>query len=175
MATKKVTKTTKAAPKITKATKATKAVKAVAAKAAPKTAKKTKQVKQSYISAVGRRKTAIARVRLIEGKDEIIVNGMPISKYWPGATLENFYMEPFKTTNTHTKYTATVKVIGSGRMGQIGAFIHGVSRALIKVNAERFRPILKKRGFLKRDPRMKETRKVGGGGKARSKRQSPRR
>jgi small subunit ribosomal protein S9 len=60
-------------------------------------------------------------------------------------------------------------------MSQIGAFIHGISRALIKANPERFRPILKKRGFLTRDSRMKETRKVGGGGKARAKRQSPKR
>jgi ribosomal protein S9 len=70
-------------------------------------AKKTKQI--SYIWAVGRRKTAIARVRLIEGKDEVIINNAPVSKYWPGKYLENLYMEPFKTTNTHTKYTATVE------------------------------------------------------------------
>ena len=135
----------------------------------------TKKQKKSYIHAVGRRKTAVARVRLFEGKAEILVNNTPISKYWPGKTLENIYLEPLRTTNTNTKYTATVRIIGSGPRGQIGAFIHGISRALIKVNPERFRPILKKRGFLTRDSRMKETRKVGGGGKARAKRQSPKR
>lgn len=129
-----------------------------------------------YVYAVGRRKTAVARIRLIEGKDEILVNGLPITKYWPGSNFEGLYMEPFKTTNTHTKYTVTAKVSGSGQMGQIGAFIHAVSRALVKVNPERFRPILKKRGFLTRDSRMKETRKAGtAGSKARAKRQSPKR
>jgi small subunit ribosomal protein S9 len=137
---------------------------------------KPTNTKKKYIQAVGRRKTAVARVRLIEGKGEMVVNGKPISTYWPGSIMENLYMEPFKTTNTHTKYTATVKVTGSGSKGQLEAFIHGVSRALVKVNPERFRPILKKRGFLTRDPRMKETRKVGGSGsKARARRQSPRR
>lgn len=131
--------------------------------------------KQDYIYAVGRRKTAIARVRLTEGKDEIVVNGKPISQYWPGKALETQYLEPLRTTNTHEKYTASVKVAGSGVNGQVGAFILAISRALAKINPERFRPILKKRGFLKRDPRMKETRKVGTGGKARSKRQSPKR
>lgn len=134
-----------------------------------------KSIKKTYISTIGRRKTAIARVRLFEGKTEIQVNGQPISKYWPGENLKTLYLEPFVTTNTQAKYTATVKVEGSGVKGQIGAFIHGVSRALVKVNEERNKPILKKRGFLTRDSRMKETRKVGGGGKARSKRQSPKR
>jgi small subunit ribosomal protein S9 len=135
-----------------------------------------KQKKENYITAVGRRKTAIARVRLIEGKDEIMVNGKKISDYWPGEAMANLYLEPFKTTNTHTKYTALAKVSGSGKRGQLEAFVHGVSRALVKVNPERFKPILKKKSFLTRDSRMKETRKVGGAGsKARATRQSPRR
>lgn len=150
---------------------ATKIIQPVKKEAAPKPRKTSKK----YIHAVGRRKTAVARVRLIEGKDEIIVNDKPITKYWPGAQLETLYMEPFKTTNTQAKYTATVKVSGSGVKGQIDAFIHAVSRALALVNPERFRPILKKRGFLSRDSRMKETRKVGTGGRARAKRQSPKR
>ncbi len=144
-------------------------------KTTTKASSTTKGKKTDYVYAVGRRKKAVARVHLIEGKDEILVNGRPISQYWPGKSLETFYMEPLRTTNTHEKYTATVKVYGSGVYGQLGAFIHALSRALVKVNPERFRPILKKRGFLTRDPRMKETRKVGTGGKARSKRQSPKR
>lgn len=144
--------------------------------AAPKATKVRKAAKKDYISSYGRRKTAVARVHLIEGKDEIIVNGKPVSQYWPGVAMESLYLEPFRTTNTHTKYTATVKVIGGGPMAQIGAFIHGVSKALVEVNTERFKPILKKRGFLTRDPRMKETRKAGSAGsKARAKRQSPKR
>ncbi|EKD94076.1 MAG: 30S ribosomal protein S9 [uncultured bacterium] len=137
--------------------------------------KKTTTKKKDYIATIGRRKTAIARVRLFEGKTEIQVNGQPVSKYWPGVHLETLYMEPFRTTNTQAKYTATVKIVGSGVRGQIGAFIHAISRALSQVNPERFRPILRSHGFLTRDPRMKETRKVGTGGRARAKRQSPKR
>lgn len=136
---------------------------------------RVKKSKVAFIHTVGRRKTAVARVRLFEGKDEIKVNGQPITKYWPGTALETLYMEPFRTTNTQAKYTATVKVSGSGTKGQIGAFIHAVARALSEASPERFRTILKKRGFITRDPRMKETRKIGTGGRARAQRQSPKR
>lgn len=146
-------------------------------KTTTKTVSKTKKTtKKNYIHAVGRRKTAVARVRLFEGKDEITINGKPISEYWPAASAANLYMEPFVTTNTHKKYTATVKIKGSGKVAQLDAFLHGISRALVEINPERFKPILKKKGFLTRDPRMKETRKVGtAGSKARAKRQSPKR
>lgn len=142
--------------------------------AAPKL-KKNPPKKKNLIYTIGRRKTAVARVRLFESKDEILVNGTPISRYWPGKELEAAYSEPFRTTNTWNKYSATVKIIGSGKMGQLGAYLHAVSKALVAVNDERNKPILKKRGFLTRDPRMKETRKVGTGGRARAKRQSPKR
>lgn len=136
----------------------------------------SKKKDKDYIYALGRRKTAVARVRLKEGKSPIVVNGKPIDEYWPGEVNEKRYMEPFITTNTHKKYTASVKVEGSGKKGQLGAFIHGISRALSKANPERFRPILKDQGFLTRDPRMKETRKPGtAGSQARAKRQSPKR
>ncbi len=141
-----------------------------------KTTSQAKPRKGDYIYAYGRRKSSVARVHLIEGKDPIIVNNKPVTEYWPGLALESLYMEPFRTTNTHAKYTATVKVIGGGHMSQLGAFLHAVSKALVEVNPERFKPILKKRGFLTRDPRMKETRKPGSAGsKARAKRQSPKR
>lgn len=131
---------------------------------------------KDYIYAVGRRKSGVARIRLFESKEPIVINGKPVAEYWPGVSLENLYLEPFRTTNTHTKYSVTAKIVGSGVQGQIGAFIHAVSRALVKVNPERFRPILKKKGFLTRDSRMKETRKPGSAGsKARAKRQSPKR
>ena len=153
----------------------------MATKLKPKQSEKVKsssagKTKKSYIQTVGRRKTAVARVRLFEGKQDIIINGKPATEYWPGDSLATRYMEPLVTTNTHKKYTATAKIQGSGKNGQLEAFIHGISRALVQVNAERFRPILKKKGFLTRDPRMKETRKVGSAGsKARAKRQSPKR
>ncbi|OGD79142.1 30S ribosomal protein S9 [Candidatus Collierbacteria bacterium RIFOXYB1_FULL_49_13] len=129
----------------------------------------------SFIAASGRRKTAVARVRLFEGKDEIIVNGKPISQYWPGELNKTAYEEPFKTTNTLNKYTATVKVAGSGTNSQMGAFLTAISKAISTLNVEQFRPTLKKRGFLTRDPRMKETRKIGAAHGARAKRQSPKR
>lgn len=136
----------------------------------------TTKTSKNYIQAVGRRKTAIARVRLIEGKKEIVVNGIPATQYWPGNAFESLYLEPLITTNTHKKYTVSAKISGSGKMAQLDAFIHGLSRALTQVNPERFRPILRKKGLLTRDPRMKETRKIGSSGsKARSKRQSPKR
>ena len=136
----------------------------------------TKSTKKNYIQATGRRKTAVARVRLIESKKEITINNIPASQYWPSSTFAPSYLEPLITTNTHKKYSATAKITGSGKQSQLDAFIHGLSRALVQVNPERFRPILKKKGFLTRDPRMKETRKVGSSGSnARSKRQSPKR
>jgi small subunit ribosomal protein S9 len=136
----------------------------------------TKSTKKNYIQATGRRKTAVARVRLIESKKEITINNIPASQYWPSSTFAPSYLEPLITTNTHKKYSATAKITGSGKQSQLDAFIHGLSRALVQVNPERFRPILKKKGFLTRDPRMKETRKIGSSGsKARSKRQSPKR
>ncbi|OGD54556.1 30S ribosomal protein S9, partial [Candidatus Beckwithbacteria bacterium RBG_13_35_6] len=130
----------------------------------------------SYLFAVGRRKEAIARVRLYpKQKGEIEVNGMPIEQYFPGETAKRYYLEPLRTCNVIGKYLITVKISGSGKISQLGAVIHGISRVLVKLEGEKFRPILKKRGFLKRDSRTRERRKVGMGGKSRRKRQSPKR
>ena len=85
------------------------------------------------------------------------------------------YLEPFRTTNTMGRFATSIKVVGGGLSGQLGAVIHGISRALEKVDKEKFRPILKKRGFMKRDPRAKERRKAGRAGKARARKQSPKR
>jgi len=131
--------------------------------------------KVNYIPAVGRRKRAIARIRLFRKSGDILVNDMPISKYFPGEISQTLYLEPFRVCNVIDKYHATIKVNGSGKSGQLGAIIHGLSRALIKANPEKFRPILKKKGFLTRDPRKRERRKAGTGGKARRKKQSPKR
>jgi len=141
-----------------------------------KSTKKKKPSKASYIYAVGRRRQARARVRIYTNKKgKIIVNDKPIEKYFPGKIAEKSYLEPLRICNFIDKYLITIKVVGSGKKGQLGAVVHGLSRALEKIDKEKFRPILKKRGFLSRDPRKKERRKAGTGGKARRKKQSPRR
>jgi len=130
---------------------------------------------KKYTQAIGRRRSATAKARVFEGKEEIIVNDKPISTYWGRPGLAAIYLRPFIVTDTLGKYTATVKVVGSGVIGQIGAFVHAVSRALAEVNPEVFRKPLRDANLLTRDPRMKETRKVGQAGKARKKKQSPKR
>jgi len=131
--------------------------------------------KVNYIPAVGRRKRAIARIRLFKKKGDILVNEKPIAEYFPGQVNKALYLEPFRACNLLDKYHVTVKVTGSGKAGQLNAVIHGISRALIKVNEDKFKPILRKKGLLTRDPRKRERRKVGTGGKARRKKQSPKR
>ena len=130
--------------------------------------------KINYIPAVGRRKTATARVRLFQKKGSIVVNELPIGKYFPGEVNKALYQEPFRVTNTEGKYSSTIKVKGSGKNGQLGAVIHGLARALVLANKD-FRPILKKKGFLMRDSRKKERRKAGLAHKARAKKISPKR
>lgn len=127
------------------------------------------------VYAVGRRKTASARVKIFPGKQEILVNGKPISQYWQSASQKVRYELPFKVTKTLGSYTATVKVSGSGLNGQVDAFVHAVARAFDKIDSKKYRPLLKTEKLLTRDSRMKETRKVGRGGKARFKKQSPKR
>jgi small subunit ribosomal protein S9 len=147
-----------------------------------------KEDKVSYYEAVGRRKTASARARLYVVKDAtvtisgkpvekgaMIVNGLPVEKFFPGEVFKKRYQEPFRTTNTMSRFAVSVTTTGGGLTGQLGATIHALSRALIKVDVEKFRPILKKRGFLMRDPRAKQRRKAGFAGKARARKQSPKR
>lgn len=131
--------------------------------------------KKSYIYAIGRRKTATARVRLFKGKGDLVVNNMPIEKYFPGEVNKIIYLKPFQVTETEGKYYATIKVEGSGKNGQLGAVVHGLARALDKENPEAFHTPLKKAGLLTRDPRMKERRKPGLAQSARAKKQSPKR
>ncbi|MGB9706454.1 MAG: 30S ribosomal protein S9 [Microgenomates group bacterium] len=130
---------------------------------------------QKYISAVGRRKTAVARVRLFKGKGEILVNGKPIAEYFPGEVAKVAYLKPFSVTNTIGKYYATIKVEGSGKSGQLGAVVLGLARALDKENRELYHSPLKKAHLLTRDARAKERRKPGQMDKARKKKQSPKR
>lgn len=137
---------------------------------------KKSKVSPSFYQAVGRRKEATARVRLyVGGNGEIIVNDLPVEKYFPGEVAKIAYLRPFQLTETLGRFKVTVKVEGSGKSGQLGAVIHGIARALEKIDKEKYRPILKKAGLLTRDPRAKERRKAGFAGKARAKKQSPKR
>jgi small subunit ribosomal protein S9 len=133
------------------------------------------KVKKDYIFAVGRRKTAVARVKLIHGKGETMVNGKKISEYFPGDVAKNFYLKPFEVTGTLNKYYAIIKVEGSGQRSQLAAVFHGLARALNKDNKETFHSSLKKEKLLTRDGRQRERRKIGQMGRARKKKQSPKR
>ncbi|MBR1802625.1 MAG: 30S ribosomal protein S9 [Clostridia bacterium] len=108
----------------------------------------------------GRRKKAIARVRLVEGKGTITVNGKALDEYFGAETLKVIVKQPLVATNTLDKYDVICKVIGGGFTGQAGAIRHGIARALNEANSE-YRPALKSAGFLTRDPRMKERKKYG--------------
>ncbi len=136
--------------------------------------KGTLTMPKEFFSAVGRRKTAIARVRLWSGKQELTVNGKPISEYFKGESFKRIYQSPFLVTDTLSQFTGSIKVVGSGLMGQVGALVHGLSRTLVKIDEAHKLP-LREKGLITRDPRMKETRKAGQGGRARAKKQSPKR
>lgn len=134
-----------------------------------------KKKNKDFIFAVGRRKESVARVRLYKGKGKTLVNNQPIEEYFPGQVASIAYSRPFKLTQTEGQYYATVKTQGGGKRGQLDAVVHGISRALAAADKESFRAPLKKHGFLTRDARVRERRKVGTGGKARRKKQSPKR
>ena len=108
----------------------------------------------------GRRKSSIARVRLVEGKGTITINGKNIDEYLGTDTLKVIVRQPLTATNTVDKYDVICKVQGGGFTGQAGAIRLGVARALLEANSE-YRPTLKSAGFLTRDPRMKERKKYG--------------
>ncbi len=108
----------------------------------------------------GRRKNAIARVRLVEGSGKITINGKDIDEFFGMETLKVIVRQPLTVTNTTSKYDVIVTVKGGGFTGQAGAIRHGIARALNEANQE-YRPELKSNGFLTRDPRMKERKKYG--------------
>lgn len=131
--------------------------------------------KGEFTEAVGRRKVATARVRIYNTAGDFIVNGKAAGQYFD--TISNAHMEyvkPFEVTGTKGEFAVSVKVSGSGVHSQLDAVIHGIARALVKFNPEHT-TVLRAAGLLTRDDRMKETRKVGMGGKARRQRQSPKR
>lgn len=150
--------------------------------------KNGKTTKRDYVFAVGRRREAIARVRLYDtvradlawnkvevNKGDIIVNQKPIAEYFSGELNRYRYSEPLRVANAQNKFTFTVKVEGGGPAGQLDAVVHGIARALNSYDPEAYRKILKDKGFLTRDARVRERRKVGMGGKSRRKLQSPKR
>jgi len=139
---------------------------------------------KAYIFAIGRRKESVARVRLYHNsttwdgiainKGDIVVNKKKAMEYF-GEGGVKIYVEPLRITNTEKKFAITVLVAGGGKMGQLDAMVLGIARALDKLDREKFRAILKNKGFLTRDPRVRQRRKVGMGGKSRRRKQSPKR
>ena len=136
---------------------------------------------------VGKRKEAVARLRLytesrenlmLDGealkKGDMVVNNKRIENYFSGIVSKAVFEEPFKITNTLGSFILTAKVEGGGPKSQLEAFVHAVSRALSELD-DKNRQILKKKGFLTRDSRVRERRKVGMGGKSRRQKQSPKR
>ena len=108
----------------------------------------------------GRRKSSVARVRLVPGSGKIVINGREFADYIPSAAVRLDVLQPLNLTNTTTGYDVLVNVCGGGIVGQAGAIRHGISRALLEVNPE-YRSVLKKAGMLTRDPRAKERKKYG--------------
>ncbi|MCM1089447.1 MAG: 30S ribosomal protein S9 [Butyrivibrio sp.] len=108
----------------------------------------------------GRRKKAIARVYLVPGKGKVTINKRDMDEYFGLETLKVIVRQPLVATDTVEKFDVIVNVKGGGYTGQAGAVRHGIARALLQVDGE-YRPVLKKAGFLTRDPRMKERKKYG--------------
>ncbi len=115
----------------------------------------------------GRRKTSVARVRLLPGSGKVTVNGRDLDDFFNYETLKKEVKRPLEMTDTLSQFDVVAKVEGGGFTGQAGALRHGISRALLKADGE-FRATLKKAGFLTRDPRMKERKKYGLKGARRS-------
>lgn len=115
---------------------------------------------QAYFYATGRRKTAVARVRLLPGGKSVIINGKSMEEVFPQATLQSEIMKPLKVSGNLDKFNAVIKVEGGGVTGQVGAIRHGITRALLKAD-EALKPSLRKQGLVTRDPRAKERKKYG--------------
>lgn len=115
---------------------------------------------QVQFQGTGRRKNAIARVRIVPGEGKVVVNSRPLDEYFGKKTLEMIVKQPLQLTSTLSQYDVLAKVEGGGTTGQAGAMRLGIARALIKSDPN-LRGALKKAGFLTRDPRMKERKKYG--------------
>ncbi len=130
--------------------------------------------KNSYTRSIGRRKSAVASLKLFSGKGESTVNGLSLEKYFPTKTEKIVYDKPFEITKTSGKYHFQAKVLGGGKTGQVQALSLAISRCLIKIN-DTFKTDLRANGLLTVDSRVKERRMVGTGGKSRRQKQSPKR
>jgi small subunit ribosomal protein S9 len=117
-------------------------------------------VSTNYVYGTGRRKTAVARVRLLPGDGSIVVNGKPASEYFGGNASDGRILLPFRVTETEGRYSASVLVAGGGVSGQVGAIRHGIARALVSAHPDA-RSALREAGLLTRDPRAKERKKYG--------------
>jgi small subunit ribosomal protein S9 len=113
-----------------------------------------------FSSGTGRRKTAVARVRLLPGEGEIVVNGRSLLEHFGAAIDEGDVRLPFRVTGTEGRFNAMIKVEGGGVTGQAGAIRHGIARAILELDPETRLP-LRQAGLLTRDPRMKERKKYG--------------
>ncbi len=111
-------------------------------------------------AATGRRKTSVARVRIVPGEGKVVINSRPLFDYFGKKTLEMIVKQPLVLTNTEGRFDVMAKVEGGGITGQAGAVRLGIARALLKADIA-MRPALKRAGFLTRDPRMKERKKYG--------------
>ena len=117
--------------------------------------------KTSYFYGTGRRKSSVARVRVYKGTGKIIINDRSIDDYFGLETLKLIVRQPLVLTGTDGQFDVVCRVAGGGVTGQAGAIRHGISRALLQYDNDNLRPMLKKAGFLTRDPRMKERKKYG--------------
>lgn len=114
----------------------------------------------TFVLATGRRKTAIARVKISQDKGGFTVNGKDLKDYFPEEVKQQAILKPLKIADLEGKLSVSAKLEGGGKVGQVGALVHGVARALLKWD-EKLKEALRKEGFLTRDPRTKERRKYG--------------
>ncbi|HEX5241300.1 MAG TPA: 30S ribosomal protein S9 [Candidatus Limnocylindrales bacterium] len=115
----------------------------------------------TFNAGTGRRKTAVARVRLLPGEGEIVVNGRSLVEHFGAAIDEAEVRLPFRVTGTEGRFNTMIKVEGGGVTGQAGAIRHGIARALLELDPEGYRLALRQANLLTRDPRMKERKKYG--------------
>lgn len=148
---------------------------------------KKQSVAGHFVLSVGRRREAVARVRIYDGsskvevfgeerkRGDIIINKKPVGEYFRIASYGPKYKRILEEAGVDGKYIITARVTGGGLSGQLDAFIHGIARALDKMDPEKYHAMMREKGYLTRDPRTRERRKVGNAGKARRKKSSPKR
>jgi len=130
---------------------------------------------KKYTYAVGRRRSAVATIKLFSGKSESKVNDKAISKYFKDLFSDKIYLKPFEVTSTKSKYYFEARILGGGKKSQLEALALAISRALRIIDADKYGPILRTAGLLAVDSRVRQRRQVGKGGKARRQKQSPKR